>query len=195
MYNSISLKSEIQRKFIHLGSSFIPIVILIVGREWSIVYLGIITPIFILFDLFKSKVKILKKLYNSIFGRITRDNEFDNLTGASFVLIGCFLTLLFFRLEIAVFSMFVMSICDSFAAIIGKSLGKVYIFNKTLEGTIGFIISGFLLLIFIPFIPVRWGVLAIIIASLIELFPYPQINDNLSIPLICSVILNINQGI
>lgn len=193
MPESLSLKREIQRKFIHFSAAIIPIIILMIGKEKSLFILGILTPIFIISDIFKSRINFFDKLYRSIFGLITREEEFKSLTGASYVLLGCFLTLLIFPLQAAVFGMLVMSLCDSIAAIIGKFKGRVSLFGKTLEGTIGFILSGLLLVLLIPFVSPLFGIFAVISASVIELLPYPKINDNFSIPIVSAAILNLNS--
>lgn len=192
MPETLSLKREIQRKFIHFLSAIIPIIILIIGRDKSLIYLGIIAVLFLLLDFFKSRIGFLGSIYCYFFGEVIRENEIKDFTGASWVLTGCFLTLLIFPLYTAVFGMFVMSICDSFAAIIGKSAGSVNIFGKTLEGTIGFILSGFALILVLPFVSPVWGITAVISASIIELSPYPKINDNLSIPIVSAAILQLN---
>ena len=193
MPESLSLKREIQRKYIHFSSAIIPIVILIIGKEKSLAILGIVTPIFIVFDFLKSRISLFDKLYHTFFGLITREEEFKSLTGASFVLFGCLITLMMFPLHSAVFGMLVMSLCDSIAAIIGKSKGKVSLFGKTLEGTIGFVLTGLILVLILPFVSPLLGILAVISASIIELLPYPKINDNFSIPIVSAAILNINS--
>ena len=52
--------------------------------------------------------------------------------------------------------------------------------------------AGFLVLL-LPFVSPLFGILAVISASIIELLPYPKINDNFSIPIVSAAILNINS--
>ena len=195
MPETLSIKREIQRKLIHFSSAIIPIIILIVGRDKSLFYLGIITVLFLIVDFLKSRIGMLERLYCYFFGEVIREHEIKDFTGASWVLTGCFLTLLIFPLYAAVFGMFVMSICDSFAAIIGKSAGSAHVFGKTFEGTMGFILSGFVLILVLPFISPFWGITAVFTASIIELLPYPKINDNLSIPIVSAAVLQLNPVI
>ena len=195
MPKTLSLKREIQRKFIHFSSAIIPIIILFIGRDKSLLYLGIITVLFLIVDFLKSRIGMLKRFYCYFFGEVIREHEIKDFTGASWVLTGCFLTLLIFPLYAAVFGMFVMSICDSFAAIIGKSAGSIHVFGKTIEGTIGFILSGFVLILILPFVSPFWGITAVFSSSFIELLPNQKINDNLSIPIVSAAVLQLNPVI
>ncbi|MBC8196797.1 MAG: hypothetical protein H8E60_02805 [Candidatus Marinimicrobia bacterium] len=182
MPDGISLKNEIQRKLIHFASGIIPILVLFYGRELILPILSVITILFVLVDFFKSKIYWLKNIYTYFFKTIIRENEFDNLTGASWVLIGNLIVLLIFPENIAIFSMFILSISDSFAAIIGKYSGQTKLMNKSLQGSIAFFISGLLVSIFFSSIALSIRVFAVISASVIELIP-SRINDNISIPI------------
>jgi dolichol kinase len=182
MPNDISLKKEIQRKLIHFGSGIIPILVIFYGRESILPILSVLTILFVLIDFFKSKIIWIKILYLYFFKTIVRENEFENLTGASWVLLGNLFVLLLFPENIAIFSMFILCISDSLAAIIGKYSGNTKIFNKSLQGSISFIISGLFVSTFFPNIALSIRVFAIISATGIELFP-SQINDNISIPI------------
>ncbi|MBR2922058.1 MAG: hypothetical protein IKC10_01920 [Alphaproteobacteria bacterium] len=89
--------------------------------------------------------------------------------------------------------MTVMLICDSAAALIGRSVGKIKIYkNKTLEGTVAFFVIAVIInLLFIPIYP--FGVkslVACMIATLAELYEDKiEIDDNLSVPIFFSVVL------
>ncbi len=182
MSDDISLKNEIQRKLIHFGSGIIPILVLFYGREFILPLLSVITILFVLVDFFKSKINWMKKIYTYFFKTIVRKNEFENLTGATWVLIGNLIVLIIFPENIAIFSMFILCISDSFAAIIGKYSGQTRLSNKSLQGSIAFFISGLLVSIFFSSITLPFRFFAVISATVIELIP-SRINDNISIPI------------
>jgi glycerol-3-phosphate acyltransferase PlsY len=85
--------------------------------------------------------------------------------------------------------MLILVISDSLAALIGKSIGKIKIGDKTLEGTLAFVISATAIAYVIQgnfleslFVAVCVGVL--------EVLPL-DINDNITIPLWSGVLFNI----
>jgi len=79
-----------------------------------------------------------------------------------------------------------MIICDTAAAIIGKSFGKHFIKNKTFEGSAAFLLSGFIVILLTPKITnaiseYYIGFLAILLTTLVELIPL-RFDDNIIIP-------------
>ncbi|MAJ45367.1 MAG: hypothetical protein CMF96_11585 [Candidatus Marinimicrobia bacterium] len=193
MLEKISLKGEMQRKLIHISSGLIPIMVIFYGKSKIIPFLLLFTILFILFDFLKNNVKWVQIIYKFFFKALSRKHEITHFTGASYVLIGYLITLLFFSENIAVFSMFVLCFSDSSAALIGRVYGKNKIGNKTLEGTFAFILVGLLISLFFQSIPLPIRVLAIFLAAVIELTAI-RINDNLSIPSTISIVCYIGMS-
>ena len=138
-----------------------------------------------------------RKSFGVLFFRTLRNKEMSRenfqFTGAIYVLTSAILCLCFFGKEIATIALTVMLICDSAAALIGRSVGKIKIYkNKTLEGTVAFFVIAVIInLLFIPIYP--FGVkslVACMIATLAELYEDKiEIDDNLSVPIFFSVVL------
>ena len=82
-----------------------------------------------------------------------------------------------------------MSIADSFAAIIGIKYGKTKIYNsKSLEGSFAFFVISFLILnIFIFDLSIIKCIFISLIVTLVELFSFHKINDNLTIPIFAAL--------
>ena len=82
------------------------------------------------------------KIYLTFFSIVTRDIEKrqNNVTGASYYLLGCLIVVYFFEdINLIMASLLVMSISDSVAALIGVKYGKTKIYgNKSLEGSFSF---------------------------------------------------------
>jgi dolichol kinase len=83
--------------------------------------------------------------------------------------------------------MFVLILCDTAAAIIGKSFGKIHIKNKTVEGSTAFLISGIILVLFAPKVTediyeYYMGFAVIFLTTLVELIPI-KVDDNIIIPI------------
>jgi len=88
-------------------------------------------------------------------------------------------------------SLLTMSIADSFAAIIGIKYGVTRIYNKkSLEGSFVFFIISFLILnIFISSISITISILIALIVTLVELFSFDYIDDNITIPISCALLI------
>ena len=114
-------------------------------------------------------------------------------TGAIYVLASAILCLCLFGKEIATIALTVMLICDSAAALVGRSLGKIKIHkNKTLEGTLAFFIIAVIInLLFIPIYPFGIKSLAAcLVATLAEVYEDKiEIDDNLSVPIFFSALM------
>ena len=191
MCKAISFKKELIRKSIHLTTSIIPIAYYTLFEREQILVLCI--SIFVLFltgDILRIYVTQMKQFYENIFGRLLRDNETGkSLNGATLLFLGFVMSVLLFDKNIAIMSMLFLSISDSIAALIGKSIGKHKIFNKTMEGTIGFFLSAAIIST-IFFHNVIAGLLIALSVAIIELIP-TKINDNILIPLVSGVFFTI----
>ena len=118
------------------------------------------------------------------FESITRNSEYNSLTGASYVLIASSFTILLFPKYLAITSLMIMSISDTIAAIIGRLYGTIKINHKTLEGSIGFLLSSIIIVLLFSELNIFIAIVCVIIATIIEL--YSPINDNLSVPIFFS---------
>ena len=185
----ISLKNEIARKIIHLSSIIIPIFLLFYGKELTLLYLLPITIFFLVLDILRIRSKNFKSLYNYFFISITRKNESKKLTGASYVFLSSLIIIYFFPENIAAISLFIMVISDTVAAIFGRIYGTIKIRNKTLEGSLAFFMSSFIIILFAIDINLFLATISIIIATFTEL--YSPFDDNLSVPISygCSYII------
>ena len=138
----------------------------------------------------------LNKIYLKFFSKVTRTIEKDNftLTGASYYLLGCSLIFLFFdNKHIIVSSLLTMTISDSFAAIIGIKYGETKIFrNSSLEGSFAFLISTLVIIsLFGPLSSIYKILFISICVTLVELYSTHYINDNITIPLSCGMLIHL----
>tara|TARA_B100000073_G_scaffold201273_1_gene166645 strand:- start:144 stop:737 length:594 start_codon:yes stop_codon:yes gene_type:complete len=192
--NDFNYKNEILRKFIHLFDSVIPLSLFFISKELLLSILIPITIIFITLDLARHHISFLGNIYSTFFNIVTRDIEKkkNNFTGASYYLLGCSIVVfLFNNTNIIIASLLIMSISDSFAALVGVKFGKTKIYgNKSLEGSFAFYVSTIIILYF--FINSLTGFEYMYISfliTLVELFSFYKINDNLTIPVFGAIIL------
>tara|TARA_Y100000766_G_scaffold277837_1_gene283793 strand:- start:1430 stop:2038 length:609 start_codon:yes stop_codon:yes gene_type:complete len=197
-YKSVSnfnYKNEILRKLIHLFDSVIPLSLFYISRENLLFILTPITIIFIILDFARHHISYLGKIYSTFFNIVTREIEQkrNNVTGASYYLLGCLIVVYFFQdINIIISSLLIMSISDSFAALIGVKYGKTKIYGKkSLEGSFSFFVSTIIILyIFMSNLsPFEYIYISLLI-TLVELFSFHRINDNLTIPVFAALALN-----
>ena len=197
-YKSVSnfnYKNEILRKLIHLFDSVIPLSLFYISRENLLFILTPITIIFIILDFARHHISYLGKIYSTFFNIVTREIEQkrNNVTGASYYLLGCLIVVYFFQdINIIISSLLIMSISDSFAALIGVKYGKTKIYGKkSLEGSFSFFVSTIIILyVFMNNLsPFEYIYISLLI-TLVELFSFHRINDNLTIPVFAALALN-----
>ncbi len=108
--------------------------------------------------------------------------------GAFYYTLGAFLAILFFPKKIAILSLFILGVCDSMATIYGTYLGRIKIYeDKTLEGTLVFFASSFLILI--GKYSFSFSIICSAILSLCEMITF--IDDNLVLPLIAGFLMSL----
>ncbi len=152
--------------------------------------LGGLSVTFLIAEILRINISIFKYLFQRFFGPIVRASENKKLTGATSVFISGFLTVLIFEKNIAIFAMLTLSLADATAALIGKKWGKRKLFDKTLEGSITFLIISIALAMLLPNLFRLGAIVAAIVATLVELLPSP-IDDNLMIPISIATTLSL----
>ncbi len=179
----------IYRKLFHLFSVVLIVPILILDKHWCIITSISILLIIFTVDTLRQRNTGFRKIFMLFFRGILKRDELRAYTGATYLAISyAFLNIMFDK-EIVIFSMLILSICDPIAALFGKYIKPtIKIHKKSLNGLIGFYISGAILSVLLfPEISLVSKLLAVIISGIIELFT--PIDDNLAIPITSSLIL------
>ena len=187
-------KVEILRKIVHLATLVIPVGYALTSEEMAILFL---VPFFIallIVDLlrhFHSGTASLFQKY--FFGRVLREEEKSAFMGSTYFIFSTILTILLFSKSIAIASILILILSDTAAALVGKWIGRVKIFGKTLEGSLAFLITSLLIVWIYPNLDRFSGSLAALGATVIEVLPI-KVNDNLSIPLVAGAIMVFAAG-
>jgi dolichol kinase len=197
--NQILFKQELLRKSIHLGSLAIPISYLYLDKEIVLTICFCLMVTLVIPDVARKFSKRLNDVILFFFENMLREKERENkavLNGASWVMINSFLVLLIFPQYIASISLAILIICDMSAAIFGRRFGKHRIFNKSIEGTVAYNLSGFLVIAAYYFLYTPQtgfligGFLAVMISSLVELVAKEyNVDDNFAIPMSAGTVL------
>ncbi len=179
-------RGELARKLIHITNLVIPLSYLWIFQN-QITMVGILL-FFTILSIFIEMLRVRNHQVSSFFERwlnfMMRKNETSgNITGATWVFVGAFLTVLLVPNPYAVLGLIFLSVGDTVAALIGIGYPLVRIGRKTLSGTL----SGFVVCILAgkaTGLPVSDLVIIFgaSVAMVIELIPSP-VNDNVTIPL------------
>ena len=182
-------KVEISRKIIHLVSLSIPIGYALMAKETALFILLLLFLGFLSVDLLRHYHSGMASLFRKYFhGTVLREKEKATLMGATYFLFSTLLTILLFPKPIAIASILILILADTSAALVGKAIGKISIFGKTLEGSMAFFLCALLIVWAYPNLNRFSGSLAALGATVIEILP-TGIDDNLTIPLIASAIM------
>ncbi len=182
-------KIEILRKVVHLATLIIPVGYALTSEETAILFL---VPFFIallVVDLLRHFHSGMASLFQKyFFGRVLREEEKSAFMGSTYFIFSTILTILLFPKSIAIASLFILILSDTAAALIGKGIGKVKVFGKTVEGSMAFLITSLSIVWIYPHLDRLSGSLAALGATVIEIIPI-KVNDNLSIPLMAGAIM------
>ena len=185
---------EIKRKIVHLATLSIPIGYAMMPEKTVVMILLFLFLGFLTVDLLRHYHSGMGSLFQKYFlGKVLREEEMTTLMGSTYFLFSSLLAILFFPKSIAIPSLLILILSDTAAALVGKGIGKVSIFGKTLEGSMAFLLTSLFIVWFYPHLNRFSGSLAALGATLIEVLPI-KVNDNLSIPLVAGAIMFFGAG-
>ena len=185
---------EVTRKVVHLATLVIPVGYALTSEKTVLTFL---VPFFICLlsvDLLRHFHAGLASLFQKyFFGRVLREEEKPTFMGSTYFLFSTILTILLFPKSIAIASLLILILADTSAALIGKGVGRVSIYGKTLEGSLAFLLTSLLIVWIYPNLNRFSGSLGSLGATVIEILPI-KINDNLTIPLVAGAIMSFLAG-
>lgn len=201
----IPFEQEIYRKMIHLMSLSMPIIYLFITKELALQILIPITLIDIIVEILYKTNNSVRRFIDIIFGKMLRPNEKKNkfvFTGATWVFISASLTISIFPKFIAINALTILIISDISAALFGRKFGKTKFLGKSLEGSLAFTLSAYLVILLYGYIfNTPWtfylfGFFSAIAGAIFEASSRKlKIDDNLTIPLSVSIILWIGDAL
>lgn len=181
---SLSWKGELYRKGIHLTSLIIPAGFIILNTRAVLTCLMGSLLFFAIFDILRFfGTDSIKRFMGLNFGFLLRPREKKSFSGATTIILAGLLVYTFYDVRVAAASMVIIVIGDAFAALIGRSFGRIRVFSKTIEGTLAFIISTAIAVQFIPGLGSRIAFIGVLVGAVVELLPLP-IDDNITVPMV-----------
>jgi dolichol kinase len=186
----ISFASELIRKCVHLASLTIPIVYYYVHRETALAFLLPMALVSIGIDVGRYHIPAIHHLVEKLFDKILRPHERKAglLSGATYVLISALICVAIFPKLITLTAFSILIVSDSSSAIFGRAFGKHRFLDKSLEGTLAFIVSAWLVILIVPKagpMPIEYfiGAFAAIVGSVAEAASVSlHLDDNFSVP-------------
>ena len=192
----MSIKRELKRKSLHVTGLVVPLIYYLFGRETALTLTGAAFFLFVILEPFRiieelrDNIKRRLRIYvdNDVFERmevlerqideITRGHERNRVAAHIYFAAASFIVIYFFPMNIAVGSITVATIGDALAAIIGKSLGRHRFSNgKSLEGSLAYFVSAFLILL--PLVGPVGALLGSAAGTIAEFYNLPP-DDNFS---------------
>jgi|UniRef100_A0A7V3VUM6 dolichol kinase len=187
------LKAEIFRKLLNLWAIFIPVLYYLLPQSSARSLLLLVTIIIVAIDFIRLHINGVKEGFILFFGSFLRRRELTNLSGATFLLLGCLITAFLFSRPVVIASCSFIIIGDTFAAMFGQNIKSPKIFKKTLVGSLAYFISN-LIVVFVLHSLLNvsiWVLLTgAILSTIFEALPLPW-DDNFSVPILTGIGMSI----
>ncbi len=178
----ISYAGEVKRKLVHLFALVMPLGYFIVPYWWALGTLLLAWLVSLTID--------VCRLFNlrpyhwvaPLIGPVLRPQEDRDFTGATYILFSGFFCLAAFDVTAAAAGMGFIILGDTAAALVGRRWGRHRFGEKSYEGSAAFFFCAAIWAVFLPGIPLGWGLAAALLATVVEATS-GLIDDNVSVPL------------
>jgi dolichol kinase len=181
----VLLAAELKRKALHLAALAIPVGYYVSRAAWTPWWeRGLLAAVLfsLAVEVFRLNHPRTRHVFRHFFGELLRNHEDASLLGSTYLLIASLLTIHLFTKPVAVLALTFLIVGDTVAAVVGKSIGRVRMFGKTLEGSVACFAVCYGMTALVPGIPFPVGLVGAAVATVFELLPIP-LDDNFRIPL------------
>jgi len=188
------MRSEWQRKMIHLSSISIPIMYIWLSRETMLWIFGPMMVIGFTVEFLRMRVPAVERFIRKYFGAMLRSHERAGgkakISGATYVILSAFLCVVIFPKVVTIAGFAVLIVSDTASALFGRRFGRHRFLEKSVEGSSAFVVTAIMVVLGVAAIyqaPTSFiliGIVASFIAAVAEAMSYGvNIDDNLTIPL------------
>lgn len=169
-----------------------PVLLLTIGRTFTLILLGVVTAGFISLDLGRLSAQRVNLFVLRNAARCFKPSEAERVSSMTGFLIASLLIMLLFDPTVALYAMAFLVFGDFFAKYCGLQFGRTRLFNKTVEGSLAHLITCLaaagVINEFLP-VPFWTAVLAALTASLFEALPL-DVDDNLTVGITSAAVLH-----
>ncbi len=186
---------HIGRKIYHLaGGIGLLSLYYMLGRGRALVFYAFLFLVVLVLDIARLTIPAINRIIFTKFSSFIRSNEEHKLTGTAPYILGIGSTLYLYQSNIAATAICFLAVGDVAATTIGERYGKTRIGDKSLEGTIAFVVAALAagVLLHLVGISVTHSLVfaGALVAAGVELLPLP-VNDNLMIPLVSGGVMTL----
>lgn len=186
----IGYAREAGRKAIHIFALVMPIGLWFVPLPYARLILFGFFLLLAAIDITRwTNTRLSHFLWQSL-GSVLRPHERRRFSGGTYILAAGALCSLLFAKPVAVAVLICIIVGDTAAVFVGRSIGRIKIGHKTLEGSLAFFLSSLLCILWIPGLSFPVKVLGAAVAAIVEALPIPM-DDNLTVPLIAGLIMTL----
>jgi len=150
--------------------------------------------LFLLIEFFRFRIARFNERLFVIFGQILKEKERKSLLTSTTFLVSVLVTLILFRKDIAITAMLFLIFGDAASAVVGTYFGRTKILNKSLEGSLAFLVTCLLigLLTKATGIGLAWPIIiaGAFTATITELL-YLPLDDNFTIALFSGLVMSL----
>jgi dolichol kinase len=189
---------HIGRKLFHLlGGLGLLSLYFIFNRNTALLLYAALAVVVLALEIARLKVPAWNRFLYGRFGSFIRESEAQKPTGTLPYVLGVGLSLYVYQTAVAATAICFLAAGDVAATAIGERYGKTKIGDKSLEGTLAFVLAALLAggaLFFLGMGVLPWiMVLGAVVAAGVELLPV-RVNDNLMIPLLSGAVMELALG-
>jgi dolichol kinase len=183
----VSVRHALARGAVHATIGLVIVAALFLFPRFVVLaLLAAATIVLLSLDAARLRLPSLKQWCSVWLAGLLRQEEENDLTGASYLLLGSLITLVAFPRDIACLAIVFLSLGDPTATVIGTWRGRIKLWDKSLEGYIACLIICLLVGVLVAAIwgnpPLVVAIIGAIFASIFEGLPL-RLNDNLTIPI------------
>ncbi|MBD3258957.1 hypothetical protein GF377_11025 [candidate division GN15 bacterium] len=190
---AIPLSQELARKATHMGALVIPTAYAVLGLS-KLEMLLIMVPITVIVisgDIARIRqTQVWFRFIRPVLGRMVRSHESADFIGGTYILLSVCCCVALYDKWVAIAALSFIIVGDTFAAIIGRTLGRIRFGRKTVEGSIGCLIGTVAVALAVHAIPLWIGLTGAVVATIVEAISI-DIDDNLSVPIVSGLVMTL----
>lgn len=192
----ITYNEEALRKGLHAFTIIIPLVYYFIPRSTALLILAAAAVVAVILDLSRMTGHPFWTRFGIIlFGKMVRPREKERFTGASYILSTDFLVVLMFDKPVALCAIAFIALGDTAAAMVGRRWGKHKYGRKSVEGSLGFLVTAAAIATFFHYIygnslPLVVGISGALVATLVEGMSIRS-DDNLTVPIVTGLYMQV----
>lgn len=194
----IPFSQELLRKATHMGALCIPggYHLLSLDKVGALYIMVPVTLLMIGIDIARLRNRgFWRNIFGPLAGKMVRGHEVaGDFTGATYILISVCLTIALYEKYIAIAALSFIIVGDTFAALIGRKLGRHKFGRKSVEGSLGCLLGTVIVAFLVPQVALEIALTGAVVATVTEALS-TRIDDNISVPIISGLAMTLLTSI